>query len=95
MLKFYVAKVVKSEGRRSHPITLFATDDGDARKQVAESKFGYKHEAIYVADLATIHQEQFGRWADDGFGLAEHDAYDFTDNGPINTVELFKNRRAE
>ncbi|NKK79751.1 hypothetical protein [Rhizobium leguminosarum] len=89
MTRFYVAKVIKSGGRRSHAITLFAESEEEARSKVAASGHGYGHVEIYVADIEPESIGGFGRYVDDGNGIVEHSNLTFHDDGPIDTAELF------
>jgi hypothetical protein len=88
-MRFYAAKVVKPDGRRSKLITLFADNDKDAKQKVSESPLGHGADIIHVADLNPDAQGKFDRWLDDNNGVAEHNDYSFSDNGPINVFTLF------
>lgn len=92
MTRFYVAKVVKPDGRRSKPLTLFAENEEDARSKVAASGFGHGHQTIHVADVHPGHQGEYDRWLDDGNAIVEHSDYSFSDNGPISVYQLFQKK---
>lgn len=93
MTRFYVAKIVRTNGTRSNPITLFAENDDDARSKVAASKLAYGHKEIFIAHLSPESQGTFDRWVDDNNGIVEHADYAFTDDGPISTYKLFQKKQ--
>lgn len=92
MIRFYVAKVVKPDGRRSNAITLYAASEEEAREKVAQSGFGYGHETIHVADIEPDTIGRFDRYVDDGRGICEHADSPFSDNGPIDPYNIFPNK---
>ncbi|MEY9328257.1 hypothetical protein [Sinorhizobium fredii] len=91
-MSFYAAKVVRADGSRSKLITVFAEDDDDARRKVLASPLARCHATIHVASISDVHREEFGRWYDDN-GVVEHTDFQFTDDGPINPITLFGQRR--
>ncbi|MBB3743892.1 hypothetical protein FHX10_003391 [Rhizobium sp. BK591] len=93
MTRFYVAKVIRTNGTRSNAITLFANDEDDARAKVAGSKIGYGAKTIHVADVHPDGQGTFDRWTDDNNGVVEHTDFKFTDDGPISTFEIFQKKQ--
>lgn len=91
-MAFYAAKIIRADGSRSNLITLFAGSEDDARQQVIASTLARNHAIIHVANISEIHREEFGRWHDDN-GVVEHADIRFTDDGPINPITLFGQRK--
>lgn len=80
MARFYVAKVVRTDGSRSRLLALFAADVAQAQRLVSESVHGRRYETIHVDDLAPEAQGFFNRWTDDNNGVIEHQDLDYADN---------------